>query len=112
MVELETDKVTVEVAAPASGVMREILKGENEELAPGDVLARMEAGAVSGPTTQPAARPCRSVPTSPLLQEWPRLRALARSSAPPCGAFWRSAVWMHQRCVARAQAIESPSTTY
>jgi 2-oxoglutarate dehydrogenase E2 component (dihydrolipoamide succinyltransferase) len=46
LIEIETDKVTVEVAAPASGVLREILKGEQEEIAPGEVLGRMEiAGA-------------------------------------------------------------------
>jgi 2-oxoglutarate dehydrogenase E2 component (dihydrolipoamide succinyltransferase) len=44
LIEIETDKVTVEVAAPASGVLREILKGEQEEIAPGEVLGRMETG--------------------------------------------------------------------
>src|SRR3954471_19196413 len=42
LIELETDKVTVEVAAPASGVLREIVKAEQEEIAPGDVLGRLE----------------------------------------------------------------------
>ena len=44
LIEIETDKVTVEVAAPASGVLREILKAEQEEIAPGDVLGRIETG--------------------------------------------------------------------
>jgi 2-oxoglutarate dehydrogenase E2 component (dihydrolipoamide succinyltransferase) len=42
LIELETDKVTVEVAAPASGVLREIVKAEQEEIAPGEVLGRLE----------------------------------------------------------------------
>jgi 2-oxoglutarate dehydrogenase E2 component (dihydrolipoamide succinyltransferase) len=42
LIEIETDKVTVEVAAPASGVLREIVKPEQEEIAPGDVLGRLE----------------------------------------------------------------------
>jgi 2-oxoglutarate dehydrogenase E2 component (dihydrolipoamide succinyltransferase) len=42
LIELETDKVTVEVPAPASGVLREILKAEQEEIAPGEVLGRLE----------------------------------------------------------------------
>lgn len=41
LVEMETDKVTVEVAAPASGVLQEIVKGEQEEVAPGDILGRV-----------------------------------------------------------------------
>jgi 2-oxoglutarate dehydrogenase E2 component (dihydrolipoamide succinyltransferase) len=45
LVELETDKVTVEVAAPGAGVLREILKTEGAELAPGDVLGRLETNA-------------------------------------------------------------------
>jgi 2-oxoglutarate dehydrogenase E2 component (dihydrolipoamide succinyltransferase) len=42
LIEIETDKVTVEVAAPATGVLREILKPEQEEIAPGDILGRIE----------------------------------------------------------------------
>ena len=48
LIEIETDKVTVEVAAPASGVLREIVKGEQDEIAPGEVLGRIElAGGAS-----------------------------------------------------------------
>jgi 2-oxoglutarate dehydrogenase E2 component (dihydrolipoamide succinyltransferase) len=43
LIEIETDKVTVEVASPGSGVLREILKGEQEEISPGEVLGRIEA---------------------------------------------------------------------
>jgi 2-oxoglutarate dehydrogenase E2 component (dihydrolipoamide succinyltransferase) len=45
LVELETDKVTVELPAPATGVLRQILKAEGAEAAPGDVLAQIEVGA-------------------------------------------------------------------
>ncbi len=49
LIEIETDKVTVEVAAPATGVLREILKHEQDEIAPGELLGRIEAaGAVTG----------------------------------------------------------------
>jgi 2-oxoglutarate dehydrogenase E2 component (dihydrolipoamide succinyltransferase) len=43
LIELETDKVTVEVASPGSGTLREILKQEQEEIGPGDLLGRIEA---------------------------------------------------------------------
>jgi 2-oxoglutarate dehydrogenase E2 component (dihydrolipoamide succinyltransferase) len=42
LIEIETDKVTVEVASPGSGILREIVKGEQEEVAPGEVLGRLE----------------------------------------------------------------------
>jgi 2-oxoglutarate dehydrogenase E2 component (dihydrolipoamide succinyltransferase) len=44
LIEIETDKVTVEVASPGSGILREIVKGEQEEIAPGEVLGRIESG--------------------------------------------------------------------
>ena len=45
LIEIETDKVTVEVAAPANGVLCEIVKAEQEDIAPGDVLGRIELAA-------------------------------------------------------------------
>jgi 2-oxoglutarate dehydrogenase E2 component (dihydrolipoamide succinyltransferase) len=45
LIELETDKVTVEVAAPGSGVLAEILKQEQDEIAPGELLGRIATGA-------------------------------------------------------------------
>src|SRR5688572_30844731 len=47
LIELETDKVTVEIAAPASGILREIRKHEQEEIEPGDVLGLIEAGSAA-----------------------------------------------------------------
>jgi 2-oxoglutarate dehydrogenase E2 component (dihydrolipoamide succinyltransferase) len=43
LVELETDKVAVEVPAPSAGVLREILLHSNDEAAPGAVLCRIAA---------------------------------------------------------------------
>ena len=43
LVELETDKVAVEVPAPRAGVLREILLHSNDEAAPGAVLGRIAA---------------------------------------------------------------------
>ena len=54
LIEIETDKVTVEVAAPGTGVLREILKQEQDEIVPGDLLGRIQAGAG---TAVPAAAP-------------------------------------------------------
>ncbi len=51
--ELETDKVAMEVAAPASGVLSEILVQNEQEAAPGAVLGRIAAG--DGAAVVPAA---------------------------------------------------------
>ena len=52
LVELETDKVTVEIPAPASGTLIEILKPVNAEVIPDEVLARLSLG---GAATAPRA---------------------------------------------------------
>ena len=63
LIELETDKVTVEVASPGAGVLTEILKKEQEEVAPGEVLGRigaaMAAGALGAAAAAPASEPAR-----------------------------------------------------
>ncbi len=46
LIEIETDKVTVEVASPGSGTLREIVKQEQDEIVPGDLLGRIEAAGV------------------------------------------------------------------
>ena len=51
LVELETDKVTVEVPAPASGTLIEVLKPESAEVSPDEVLARLQ---LPGESTQSA----------------------------------------------------------
>jgi 2-oxoglutarate dehydrogenase E2 component (dihydrolipoamide succinyltransferase) len=50
LVELETDKVTVEIPAPADGTLIEVLKQVNAEVNPDDVLARLS---LSGESTAP-----------------------------------------------------------
>ena len=47
LIEIETDKVTVEVASPGSGTLREIFKQEQDEIVPGDLLGRIEGGAIA-----------------------------------------------------------------
>lgn len=47
LLEIETDKVTVEIAAPASGVLTEITKAEQDEIVPGALLARIGTGDVA-----------------------------------------------------------------
>jgi 2-oxoglutarate dehydrogenase E2 component (dihydrolipoamide succinyltransferase) len=62
LIELETDKVTVEVASPGAGVLTEILKQEQEEVAPGELLGRIgpaegavASGAAAAATGEPRA---------------------------------------------------------
>ena len=58
LVELETDKVTVEVNAPVGGVITAIAADTGAEVLPGAVLGSIEAGAAA--TAKPAAAPAPS----------------------------------------------------
>ena len=56
LVELETDKVTLEVSAPAAGTLAEILAEEGANVPVGAVLGRIAEGAAAG-CSAPAPRP-------------------------------------------------------
>lgn len=49
--EIETDKVIVEIAAPADGVLAEIIKSVGEDVGPGELLGVIEPAAAIGSTT-------------------------------------------------------------
>ena len=60
LLELETDKVTVEIPSPVSGELTEILKSPGEDVLPGQVLARVRGGPQN--TEIAAAPPAASAP--------------------------------------------------
>jgi 2-oxoglutarate dehydrogenase E2 component (dihydrolipoamide succinyltransferase) len=57
LVEIETDKVTVEVPSPADGVLAEIVVAEGVDVEPGAVLARLRAAAAAEAQAAVTARP-------------------------------------------------------
>jgi 2-oxoglutarate dehydrogenase E2 component (dihydrolipoamide succinyltransferase) len=62
LVELETDKVTVEIPAPATGILTEVLKEVNAEVIPDEVLARLSLGSESAaPPTSAAPAEAKTV---------------------------------------------------
>ncbi|MBO6730391.1 MAG: 2-oxoglutarate dehydrogenase complex dihydrolipoyllysine-residue succinyltransferase [Maricaulis sp.] len=55
LVEIETDKVAVEVPSPVAGTVTELLVGEGDSVAPGDAVARISEGAgAAAPASAPA----------------------------------------------------------
>ncbi|MAO51601.1 MAG: dihydrolipoyllysine-residue succinyltransferase [Pusillimonas sp.] len=55
LIEVETDKVVLEVPAPAAGVLSEIVKGDGSTVGSGEVLARIDSeGKASAPKEEPA----------------------------------------------------------
>lgn len=54
LVEIETDKVTQEVSAPAAGVLAEILLESDAEAEPGAVLGRIDPDGIASTSSTPA----------------------------------------------------------
>jgi len=57
LLEISTDKVNMEVAAPASGRLAEILKKDGEQIEPGEVLGRVDTAPSMAQATAPASTP-------------------------------------------------------
>lgn len=53
LIDIETDKVTLEVAALSDGVLAEIIKGNGESVKSDEVIARIEAGGKSDKPAEP-----------------------------------------------------------
>jgi 2-oxoglutarate dehydrogenase E2 component (dihydrolipoamide succinyltransferase) len=99
LIEIETDKVTVEIASPASGVLSEIVKAEQEEITPGEVLGRLETSAslsrdpsgvhVATSTNEPTASAARAAPVATAttaMSAQGTASAAASKAAPSLGA--------------------------
>ena len=63
LVDLETDKVVLDIPAPADGVLGEILRQEGETVTTGEVIATLVEGA-AGQTAAPAPAPAAGTPAA------------------------------------------------
>src|SRR5262245_60432021 len=89
LVELETDKVTIEVPAPAAGVLGEIAAKDGQTVAVGALLGQIKDGAgAAAPTAKapaaekpaPVAAPAPAKSPSPDMPLAPSVRKLAAES--------------------------------
>ena len=93
LVELETDKVTIEVPAPAAGVLADIAAKDGQTVAVGALLGQIAEGAPSKTTPAPLGRPDQKTDTTAPInaaEEEPRPRpdtgskpASPETSSPP-----------------------------
>ena len=81
LLELETDKVTVEVASPGAGVLTEILKQEQEEVAPGEILGRIGVAEAAAPPVAAASAANAVAPSHGAATAGPGAHARAPGSA-------------------------------
>jgi 2-oxoglutarate dehydrogenase E2 component (dihydrolipoamide succinyltransferase) len=83
LVELETDKVTIEVPAPSAGTLGEIAAKDGETVAVGALLGQITEG--GAPAAKPAAAPARAAAAPPAAVAAPA-PAPAAPKAPPADA--------------------------
>ena len=77
LVELETDKVTIEVPAPAAGVLADIAAKDGQTVAVGALLGQITEGAASKTAPAPLGRPDQKTDTTAPInaaEEEPRPR--------------------------------------
>src|SRR5437764_13179127 len=79
LIDIETDKVVLELPAPADGVLLRIVKKARESVGSGDVIAQIDteakAAAAAAPALKPAAAP------APRPHEPPKAQAAVMPSA-------------------------------
>ena len=94
LVDLETDKVVLEVPAPADGVIKQIVAADGAVVTSGQLLAVLEPGSVAATAAAPAAAAtvAKSAPTAAPLKAVAQPAAMpAPASAPaPAAAATRS----------------------
>jgi 2-oxoglutarate dehydrogenase E2 component (dihydrolipoamide succinyltransferase) len=87
LVELETDKVTVEVSAPAAGVLASISAPEGSEVPVGALLGMLDGAgaAAAAPKAAPAQKRAPTAAPQPSAAPAPRAAAMPQSgvNAPP-----------------------------
>jgi 2-oxoglutarate dehydrogenase E2 component (dihydrolipoamide succinyltransferase) len=82
LVELETDKVTIEVPAPAAGVLAEIAAKDGETVAVGALLGQIKEGVAATPTGRPDQKTDTTTPINAGPEE-PKLKAGAAKPSQP-----------------------------
>jgi len=72
LIDIETDKVVLELPAPQSGVLIKIIKGDGEKVGSNELIAQIDTAAVTAKTAAPQAAASSAAP--------PSVRKLAREN--------------------------------
>src|ERR1700722_2080232 len=77
LIEIETDKVVLEVPAPAAGVLAEVIKHDGDVVAAEEVIAMIDTEAKAGQAPAAAAAGAAEVKPAPAPQAQPQQQAAA-----------------------------------
>jgi len=76
LIDIETDKVVLELPAPEAGVITQILKSDGATVVADEIIALIDTEAVAGASAAPAAAPAAAAAPAPAVS------AVAQSAAP------------------------------
>ena len=65
LIDIETDKVVLELPAPAQGVITEIIRGDGSTVVAGELIARIDTEATAGAAVPPAAKAAPAAASAP-----------------------------------------------
>jgi 2-oxoglutarate dehydrogenase E2 component (dihydrolipoamide succinyltransferase) len=65
LIDIETDKVVLELPAPAQGVITEIIRGDGSTVVAGELIARIDTEATAGAAVPPAAKAAPATASAP-----------------------------------------------
>jgi 2-oxoglutarate dehydrogenase E2 component (dihydrolipoamide succinyltransferase) len=85
LIEVETDKVVLEVPAPASGVFKEIVQGDGSMVTSGQVIARIDTAATAA-VAAPAAPASAAAAPAPAAASAPAAKAASGAIASPAAS--------------------------
>ena len=81
LIEVETDKVVLEVPAPSAGVLTEILQADGATVVADQLLARIDTAAVAGAAAPAAATPPAPAAAAPIAAPAPAAVAASASKS-------------------------------
>ncbi|WP_234085709.1 2-oxoglutarate dehydrogenase complex dihydrolipoyllysine-residue succinyltransferase [Azonexus sp. R2A61] len=81
LIDIETDKVVLEVPSPAAGVLVEVVKGDGETVVSGELIAKIDTAATAG-AVAPAAEAPKAVAAAPAAAPAPAAAAPAGTASP------------------------------
>ena len=122
LVELETDKVTLEVPAPAAGVLSDVAAKEGSTVAPGALLGQIKDGAgkagsaaAAKPAASPTGAPDKKISTSKPIgagPEEPTPREVARRLHCPVDQVREALVRLHAQGKLVQRSVKQGSFRY
>jgi pyruvate/2-oxoglutarate dehydrogenase complex dihydrolipoamide acyltransferase (E2) component len=102
LIDVETDKVVLELPAPDAGVITQIIKGDGSTVVAGEVIAILDTAAAAGTVATPAAAPAAVAAARQLLHLLMQNRRLALLCQ-RLQKFWLKTVYPLARLMAQVK---------